>query len=158
MHAGLHKNGSGMRDKHHRTPHTSLLTPHTSHLTSHASFLIPHTSHLTSHSLNHTPRTSCLRPPNLPPETSDVAPHTAQPTSHTSRLTPLISHIRPHSSLVRQEIFIAQGGMVSMLPDSGMLQERLFVWAIAKHELTNLMFLILHSYTLCAFYCRAMPC
>ena len=143
----------------HLTPQTliSLLSPDTSHLTSHASFLTPHTSHLTPRSSNHTPRTSCFRPPNLLSETSDVAPHTSQPTFHASRLTPLILHINPHTSFVRQRVLFAWGDMVTMLPDSGKLQERLFAWEMARNKLTHVMFLIQHSYTVCAFYRRAMP-
>ena len=105
--------------------------------------------------------------PHFAPRASDLRtfhlrPQMSHPTHHNPHLTPDVhtSHLAYQTPfiLVRQGIFIAQGGMVLMLPDSGMLQERLFVWVIAKHEFINLMFLIQHSYIMCAFYCRATLC
>ncbi len=137
-----------------QTPHTSLVTPHTSHLTPHVSLLIPHTSRFTPHASQHTLCTSRLRLPNLPPETSDVAPLI-------SHLTPYVSHLssRSQTSCVprRTGKFILSGGMATILPDPGMLQERLFVWGTAIHELITVIVFspaYLHSGS---FDCRPTP-
>ncbi len=48
--------------------------------------------------------------------------------------------------------------MVTMLPDCGKLQERLFAWEMARNKLTDVMLLVQHSYTVCSFFRWAMPC
>ncbi len=124
----------------------SHLAPQSSHLTPHTSRLRPHTTHLT-------PRASNLQ--ISPPQTS--ASHFTHQNPH---LTPHMSHrvtlfLRPHISHVRQGSLFVWTDMVTILPGLAMLQEKMFVRGTAKQELTNLVAVIQHSYTMSSFHCRA---
>ena len=47
--------------------------------------------------------------------------------------------------------------MVTILPDPGMLQERLFVWGTAIHELINVMFFLQLCYTVVRYIAGRRP-
>ena len=133
-----------------------------SHLTSPTLHLKLHTSHPSLHTSDHVFHASRFTTPNFTPQAPDFTPHTSQLTSHTSHLPPHTSYslVTPQTSYLTRETgnFVSlQGGMVMMLPNSGMLQSSLFVWATAKHELTNLARVIEHRCTLSSLHCRATP-
>ena len=163
------KQKTTQKNKKHRiaglSPSNARATPEglsISHFISPTLHLKPHTSHPSLHTSHHAFHASRFTTPNFTPQAPDFTPHTSQLTSHTSHLTPHTSYslVTPQTSYLTRETgnFVSlQGGMVMMLPNSGMLQSSLFVWATAKHELTNLARVIEHRCTMSSLHCRATP-